>query len=71
MPDNEPLLTYAQVGEIIGFSAGVVAGMMRRGELARVVLSPRKHRIIPADLRAFIAARRQNSNLAWAAVVSR
>ncbi|MCQ4120435.1 helix-turn-helix transcriptional regulator [Rhodococcus tibetensis] len=54
---DEPLLTYEQAGERLGVSAKVVANMTRRGDLPRVVLSPRKHRIVPADLRAFIAAR--------------
>lgn len=56
---TEQLLTYEQAGERLNVSAGVVAGMTRRGELPRVVLSPRKHRIAPADLDSFIEQKRR------------
>ena len=56
---TEQLLTYEQAGERLGVSAKVVANMTRCGDLPRVVLSARKHRVSPADLEAFIARKRR------------
>lgn len=56
---REPLMTYSEAGEVLGVSAKVVANLARSGDLPRVIISPRVHRIAPADLRAFIAARRR------------
>ena len=58
-PSAEQLLTYEQAGERLGVSGKVVANMTRSGDLPRVVLSPRKHRISPADLDSFIAKKRR------------
>lgn len=55
----EQLLTYEQAGERLGVSGKVVANMTRSGQLPRVVLSPRKHRIAPTDLDSFIAQKRR------------
>lgn len=55
------LLTYAEAGERLGISGKAVSDMARRGELPRIVLSTRKHRIDPSDLEKFIASRRQVS----------
>ena len=54
---SRALLTYAQAGETLGVSAKVVATMCRRGELPRIVLSPKKHRIDPDELDKFLKRR--------------
>ncbi|MFF2026601.1 helix-turn-helix domain-containing protein [Streptomyces sp. NPDC058171] len=55
----DPLLTYSKAGERLGVSAKVVANLTRSGEIPRIVLSPRVHRIATSDLENFIAKRRQ------------
>ncbi|TSD47999.1 helix-turn-helix domain-containing protein [Rhodococcus sp. KBS0724] len=56
---TRPLLTSAEAGEILNVSAAVDARMCRRRELPCIMLSPRKRRIAPEDLDAFIASRRR------------
>ncbi|MFC9767661.1 helix-turn-helix domain-containing protein [Rhodococcus jostii] len=55
------LLTYAEAGARLAVSAKVVANLTRSGELPRVVLSPRKHRIAPEDLDTYIARHRRTA----------
>lgn len=52
------LLTYSEAGEQLGVTGEVVRRMARKGEIARVILSPRKQRIHPDDLAALIARSR-------------
>ncbi|QDQ97950.1 helix-turn-helix transcriptional regulator [Tomitella fengzijianii] len=55
------LLTYAEVGERLNCSPWSVAKLTRRGELPRIVLSPRQHRVDEADLHAFIKDRKEST----------
>lgn len=57
--DLDRLLTYEEAGEKLGITAKAMSDMARRGEIPRVVLSERKHRIHPDDLATYIQKRRR------------
>lgn len=50
----EPLLTYQQVGELLGVTDRTVWELVRKGELQNVRVG-RSVRVDPVDLRAYIA----------------
>ncbi|MGF7120399.1 excisionase family DNA binding protein [Rhodococcus sp. BE178] len=55
----ERLLTYEEAGDHLGISGKAMSDLARRGEIPRVVLSERKHRIHPDDLVAYIEKHRR------------
>lgn len=60
--DLERLLTYEEAGDMLGISGKAMSDMARRGEIPRVVLSERKHRIHPDDLATYIQKRRRTAS---------
>lgn len=53
-----PLLTLAQAATFLGLSTREVQRLVSAGELPKIALGEKSQRIAPADLDAFIAARR-------------
>lgn len=53
------LLTYEQAGEVLGLDARTVRKLCRRGDLPRVIISERVHRIDADDLTAYVRRRRE------------
>ncbi|WP_084721752.1 helix-turn-helix domain-containing protein [Rhodococcus marinonascens] len=52
-------LTYKQAGELMNISHTKVSELCRRGEIPRIVHSPKCHRIDEADLAAYLARKRR------------
>lgn len=57
-PHPDSLITLRQAADFLGVSESTAEALVRRGELARVQISPRRIGVRLGDLSAFVAARR-------------
>jgi len=54
MTEGKLLLTFAEAGELLSMSEHSVRGLVHRGELPSVQVSPRLHRIRRVDLERYV-----------------